>query len=113
MDRRSSRSVKRPPQAMLSTAPSRRFSAAAGKRLEGAVINIACGGRFTLRELLRSLADILGVEPVHESRPPRAGDVQHSQADITRARALIGYDVITDLHRGLKETLSALDTARA
>ncbi len=89
------------------------LAAAAPKRLEGAVLNIACGGRFTLRELLRTLADILSVEPVHESRPPRAGDVQHSQADITRAGALIGYDVITDLHRGLKETLSALDTARA
>ena len=40
-----------------------------------------------------------------ELRPPRAGDVRDSQADITRARELLGYEPIVSFEEGLRQTV--------
>src|SRR5947199_1042202 len=58
----------------------------------GQVYNIGNGETTTVLELVRRLNEILGtrLEPSHGSA--RAGDVRHSQADITRARRDLGYD---------------------
>ena len=71
----------------------------------GEVINVATGGRISLNELLRTMNRIVGVriEAVHQA--PRAGDVRDSQADISKARALLGYAPIVDLETGLARTL--------
>jgi nucleoside-diphosphate-sugar epimerase len=37
--------------------------------------------------------------------PERAGDVKHSLADMTKARALLGYEPLIGLEAGLKPTL--------
>src|SRR5687767_12661539 len=58
----------------------------------GEVINVATSGRVSLNHLFRTLRDLTGaatVEPVYAE--PRAGDVKDSQADITKAKALLGY----------------------
>jgi UDP-glucose 4-epimerase len=70
----------------------------------GRVINIACGERITINELLRAMQQLLGVDtqPVHD--PPRPGDVKHSLADITCARELLGYKVVVSLEEGLQRT---------
>ena len=76
-------------------------------RLGGAAINIACGGRVTVNELARSMARAVGredLQPVYA--PPRAGDVPHSQADITRARQMLGYEPIVDFQSGLTATMA-------
>jgi len=79
---------------------------AANAQLEGApVINIACGERTTLNQIIRILNELTGQNlPAHYG-PERAGDVRHSQADITRARTLLGYHPTIDLREGLRRTL--------
>lgn len=74
------------------------------ERGEG-VLNIACGRRVSINELAHKVMEIVGVElePIYES--PRQGDVRHSLADISRAKAELGYEPAYDLVEGLKETM--------
>jgi nucleoside-diphosphate-sugar epimerase len=71
----------------------------------GEVINVATGGRISLNELLRVMNGIVGTNLTAVYQPPRAGDVKDSQADITKARALLGYEPIVPLEEGLRRTL--------
>ena len=69
----------------------------------GEVFNIAYGGREYLIDIYHALAEALGkadVEP--QFGPPRAGDIRHSNADISKARALLGYDPQYDFAGGLR-----------
>ena len=68
----------------------------------GEAFNIAYGGQVDLKELFSVLADAVGsnVEPIFG--PPRAGDVQHSNADISKARELLGYDPDYDFESGIE-----------
>ena len=79
--------------------------ACAAPGASGTVINVATGGRISLNALFRTLRDILGVrvEPIYAE--PRAGDVRDSQADITRARTLLGYEPTVSLEEGLRKTV--------
>ncbi len=72
----------------------------------GEVINVACGTRISLNELLRVMNRIVGtnLEAIYKER--RAGDVKDSQADISKAKALLGYTPIVDLEQGLRHTLA-------
>ena len=72
----------------------------------GQVINIANGQRITLNELLAVIKSLTGREDVQaDDREPRAGDVRHSLADITRAREFLGYEPRVGLKEGLKLTM--------
>ena len=72
----------------------------------GQVINIANGERITLNQLLAQLKDLTGKpDAVADYREPRAGDVRHSLADISRARALLGFEPQVDLRTGLQKTI--------
>ena len=71
----------------------------------GAVLNIACGRRYSLLDLLAELRAITGstVEPVFESA--RQGDIRHSMADITRARKSMGFEPAYTFRQGLEVTV--------
>ncbi len=71
----------------------------------GQTINVGTGRRFTLLQLIAVLNDLLGTttQPIHAEA--RAGDVRESLADITRARALLGYEPRFDLAEGLRESI--------
>jgi UDP-glucose 4-epimerase len=72
----------------------------------GEVINVATGGRVSLRELfdaVRTRVDV-DVEPVLDE--PRPGDVRDSQADITKARRLLGYEPTVSFDEGLGRTIA-------
>ena len=72
----------------------------------GKVINVANGERITLNELLKELQEITGkTEVAADYRAPRAGDVLHSLADITRARELLGFEPQVGLREGLQLTI--------
>ena len=70
----------------------------------GRVINIACGERVTLNELIGLMHRILGAHTPPAYGPPRAGDIKHSLADIACARELLGYRVVIALEEGLRRT---------
>ncbi len=71
----------------------------------GQMINIACGSRYTVNELYSRIRDLLGStdEPVYEESRP--GDVKHSQADVSRARELLGFSCRVSFEEGLEKTV--------
>jgi nucleoside-diphosphate-sugar epimerase len=79
--------------------------AAKCENASGQVVNVACGGRYTLNELYDMLKKLTGesVDPVYSD--PRPGDVKHSLADITLAAELLGYSVEIGFEEGLKKTV--------
>lgn len=70
------------------------------------IYNVAVGGRATLNELFDALQAALAQNGVKYTKTPiyrdfRAGDVRHSQADIGKARRLLGYDPAFDMRTGI------------
>src|SRR5580765_3474566 len=74
-------------------------------KVAGEVINVATGGRISLNELLGALNRIAGTNLQAVHKEPRAGDVKDSQADITKARTLLGYEPTVSFDKGLELTL--------
>jgi len=73
--------------------------------VSGEVVNVACGSRISVLELVGMLNRILGtsIEPVFCD--PRPGDVLHSTADISKARLHLGYEPQTSVEEGLRRTV--------
>ncbi len=72
----------------------------------GQVINVGRGQRVTLLELLDQLSEVIGCTPELRFEAPRAGDVRHSLADISRLRERLGIGSQVDLRTGLAATLA-------
>jgi len=71
----------------------------------GHVINVGTGGRHTLNAIIRLLDAIFGRQTKPDYAPPREGDVRHSQADISLAKRLLGYEPGVGLEEGLRRSL--------
>jgi nucleoside-diphosphate-sugar epimerase len=71
----------------------------------GEVINVATGGRISLLELFAVVRDLLGASMEPLFAEPRAGDVMDSQADIEKARRLLGYEPTVSFEQGLARTV--------
>jgi len=80
-----------------------RASQAAG--VAGEVINVATGTRVSLNELFKTIRTLLNANVEPKYAPPRAGDVRDSQADISKARRLLGYEPTVTFEQGLKNTV--------
>ena len=78
----------------------------AGEDAAGQACNIAYGGRETLLNVFSAIAEALGVETEPVFGPERAGDIKHSNADITRARELLGYDPSWSFERGIRAAIA-------
>jgi nucleoside-diphosphate-sugar epimerase len=74
-------------------------------RANGEVINVAVGGRISINDLCRTMAQLLESRVAPEYTTARAGDVRDSQADITKARELLGYEPVVSFEDGLRRTL--------
>ncbi len=74
--------------------------------VSGKVYNAGNGGRFTLNETWQTLCRIEGVDIQPEYGPERAGDVRHSQADITAAVRDLGHAPRFSFEEGLRRTLA-------
>lgn len=72
----------------------------------GEAYNIAFGGREYLIDIYYGLTKALGVEIEPHFGPDRAGDIKHSNADITKARKLLGYDPDWSFDRGIREAIA-------
>jgi nucleoside-diphosphate-sugar epimerase len=70
----------------------------------GLAINVGTGNRYTLNQTLGLLEGITGRPALAKYAPPREGDIRDSQADITRARQVLGYNPRVSFKEGLSRT---------
>ena len=78
----------------------------ANEEAGGEVFNIAYGGREYLIDIYEVLKKSLKVDLEPIFGPDRKGDIKHSNADITKARKLLGYDPQYNFERGLNEAIA-------
>ena len=71
----------------------------------GQAYNIAYGGREYLIDIYYSLTSALGIDIKPNFGPDRKGDIKHSNAEISKAKRLLGYDPEYDFDRGLQEAI--------
>lgn len=81
--------------------------------VSGKVFNVGVGGRFSLNQTVELLSKISGTHLEVKYDPPRDGDIRDSQADITQARELLGYDPQVDFEEGLRRTFEWYRTTHA
>src|SRR4030042_763869 len=73
--------------------------------LHGEAMNIACGKRISLNQLLKILKKILGSKLTPIYQEPRKGDVRHSLADIRKSKKFINYMPKVGTEEGLNKTV--------
>ena len=71
----------------------------------GEAFNIAYGGREYLLDIYYGLTEALGVKVAPNFGPDRAGDIKHSNADISKAKELLGYDPDWSFEKGIKAAI--------
>ncbi|MBQ4429668.1 MAG: SDR family oxidoreductase [Clostridia bacterium] len=77
----------------------------APREAAGEAFNIAYGGREYLIDIYYGLTAALGVDIEPNFGPDRAGDIKHSNADISKAKELLGYDPEWSFDRGIKAAI--------
>lgn len=77
----------------------------ADKEALGEVFNIAYGGRVYLNDLYGKICKLLEVDIQPIYGPVRPGDIKHSNADISKAKNILGYDPEYDVDRGLEKAI--------
>lgn len=82
------------------------LAAASSKDASGQIMNIACGGRFSLLDLLDNLRKMTNIDVKPILHPWRAGDVRHSQASIERAKEVLNFAPRVGFSEGLRETVA-------
>jgi len=81
-------------------------------KLEGQIVNVAGGRRIGLNELVQNIQKVLGHDVKVEHTEPRAGDIRHSLADISRAKELLGYEPTVRWEDGIAPTIEFLRTLK-
>ena len=77
----------------------------APQEADGEAFNVAYGGREYLNDIYFGLTKALGVDIQPIYGPDRKGDIKHSNADISKARALLGYDPDWSFQRGIEQAI--------
>ena len=77
----------------------------APRECAGEAFNVAYGGREFLIDIYYTLTEALGKNIEPNFGPDRKGDIKHSNADITKAKTLLGYSPDYNFERGLKEAI--------
>ena len=81
------------------------FLAAEAPGAPGKVFNVGCGASVSVNKVIAAVSRILGKETPSDFQPARVGDVRNSQADITLARKILGYEPEVDFEQGLRDTV--------
>lgn len=79
--------------------------AAKARQTNGEVINVACGGRISINQIIADINRYFGRNIKPSYLPDRQGDIKHSAADISLARRVIGYEPVVSTLEGLKLTM--------
>lgn len=77
----------------------------------GEVFNVGSGRAYSVREIAEKAADVLGAKHIEPevTGKYRMGDIRHCYADISRARAVLGYQPRVGLSEGLEELAAWLE----
>jgi len=78
--------------------------AATDKEMVGDQFNVACGGQFTLNQLLDKLREIIGSDIKAHYEAERPGDIRHSYAAVDKIKQY-GYDPQVAFEEGLRRTV--------
>lgn len=70
------------------------------------VYNLACGGQYTLNELLKQLNELIGKNITARYAEPRPGDIKHSFADVSKVAKVLGITPTIDFRNGLEKTIA-------
>lgn len=79
--------------------------AAPASQAAGRMFNLACGIQVTLNQTFETIKKITGYKGNAKYDKPRSGDILHSLADISRARASLDFKVLVDFEDGLRRTV--------
>lgn len=79
--------------------------AASVPQAAGEIMNVACGKRASLLDLVQALGEAIGREITPVFAGPRPGDVKHSEAAINKAGAVLGYHPRIKFREGLQRTV--------
>ena len=79
---------------------------AADEKASGEAFNVAFGGREYLNDIYWGLCSALEIKRDPIYGPPRAGDIRHSNADISKAKELLGYNPEWSFDRGIKAAIA-------
>ena len=71
----------------------------------GQAYNIATGSSISIRELAEFVQEFTDSDADIVHRDPRPGDIEHSKADISRARETLGYEPTVSISEGLERTI--------
>lgn len=77
----------------------------ADSKAAGEVYNIAYGARECLIDIFYYLTETLGMDVTPNFEPDRPGDIKHSNADIAKAREMLGYDPEWSFERGIQAAI--------
>src|SRR5437867_4732007 len=86
------------------------LAAAEAPGMAGQAYNIACGERLSVLDIARELEGVLGRPLARHHTPPRRGDVRDTLADISRARAELGFTPAVGFREGLGRTVAAVSS---
>jgi UDP-glucose 4-epimerase len=78
---------------------------APAEKISGRVFNVATGQRITLNDAVEGLCELTGYTGSVEYTDARMGDIAHSLADISLARAALDYEPKVNFHEGLRRTI--------
>ncbi len=81
------------------------------KEASGKIFNGGTGARTTLNQVVKLLEKITGKKIQAKYEPPRSGDIRDSQADISLARKILGYEPLVRFEEGLERTWAWYSTA--
>ncbi len=80
------------------------LQAAVAERAAGEVMNVACGQRYTLIDIIEVLESLVGHPLARNHQDPRPGDVRHTLADISKAEELLDFKPKIGFREGLERT---------
>ena len=76
------------------------------REAEGEVFNIGSGKATSINELAKAMLELSDVDTSISHDAPRAGDIKHSYAEISKAQKLLGYQPKVSLKDGLRSLLT-------
>ena len=74
--------------------------------------NLGNHDAIKLKDLIRIVGEVMGIEPKVKQVNPQAGDVEHTLADISKAKMELGYNPHTSIHEGVKKFVEWYKTER-